>query len=203
MCGECGTLIAGVHGNKMGKGELCGGVCRLDYGKKYCKNSPTIDEGPLQRSILAAINSVMSDKDKLIRQITDEIKAEAIPGETMTIADIKRRMEEINEKTREIVMNTVSAENEMNSASQLKAMLDEMAYLKEKKADIEEQHRDNAMAIQRIEDNIAIMEQAPAELTEWDEPMVRKLADMVKVISKEKIIVYLRGGTEVEQDMAE
>lgn len=75
----------------------------------------------------------MSDKDKLIRQITDEIKAEAIPGETMTIADIKRRMEEINEKTREIVMNTVSAENEMNSASQLKAMLDEMAYLKEKR----------------------------------------------------------------------
>ena len=59
------------------------------------------------------------------------------------------------------------------------------------------------MAIQRIEDNIAIMEQAPAELTEWDEPMVRKLADMVKVISKEKIMVYLRGGTEVEQDMAE
>lgn len=45
------------------------------------------------------------------------------------------------------------------------------------------------------------MENASAEISEWDESMIRQLVDTVKVVSREKIIVCLRGGVQIKQDM--
>ena len=45
------------------------------------------------------------------------------------------------------------------------------------------------------------MENASAELIEWDEPTIRQLVDTVKVVSADEIIVYLRGGVEITQEI--
>ena len=45
------------------------------------------------------------------------------------------------------------------------------------------------------------MEQASAEITEWDESLIRQLVDTVKVLSADRISVYLHGGIEIEQEM--
>ena len=41
------------------------------------------------------------------------------------------------------------------------------------------------------------------EIAEWEESTIRQLVDMVKVVSKEKIIVCLRGGVQIEQEISE
>ena len=60
-------------------------MSRLDYGKKYCLHSPTLDEEPLQQAVLAAINAAMSDHETLVAQITDAMEQELapIPGKGM------------------------------------------------------------------------------------------------------------------------
>ena len=63
VCGECGTLYRRCTWTRNGEKRVvwrC--VSRLDYGKKYCHNSPTLDEAPLQQAILAALNKAMADK---------------------------------------------------------------------------------------------------------------------------------------------
>ncbi len=45
------------------------------------------------------------------------------------------------------------------------------------------------------------MEEASPDITEWDEATIRQLVETVKVLSAEKIEVYLRGGVKVTQDM--
>ena len=204
VCGECGTLYRRCTWAKRGKKRVvwrC--VSRLDYGTKYCHSSPTLDEEPLQRSILAAINSAMSQKSTLIRQITGAMERELapIPGESMSLADIERRLDELNSQTRELVAKAARAEDASAYTSQLKAVVDETSALKEKRTFIEEQRKNNAQAVRRIEDAAAAMDQASAEISEWDEALIRQLVDTVKVISAEKITVYLRGGIQIEQDM--
>ncbi len=79
VCGECGTLYRRCTWTRPGRKRIvwrC--VSRLDYGKKYCHNSPTLDEGPLQQAILAALSSAMSDKDHLVYQITNAMQLELI-----------------------------------------------------------------------------------------------------------------------------
>ncbi|MGO5116330.1 recombinase family protein [Candidatus Avoscillospira sp. LCP25S3_F1] len=204
VCGECGTLYRRCTWSKRGKRRVvwrC--VSRLDYGTKYCHNSPTLDEEILQRSILTAINSVMSQKDKLIQQITSAMEMELIPvpGKSMSLADIEQRLRELNDQTRNLVAEVARTENTAAYTEQLKAIMNEAATLKEQRAHILEYQKTNAQAVQRIEDAATAMEQASCHIYQWDETLIRQLVDTVRVHSADKITVYLRGGVQIDQNM--
>lgn len=166
-------------------------VSRLEYGTKYCHSSPTLDEEVLHRSILAAINSVMSSKSALIRQLTGtmELELAPIPGESMSLADIDRRLDELSSMTMELVRKSTEHGTPATYTEQLKNILDETTALKEKRTCLQQQRQNNAQANQRIETAIEVMEQVPAEITGWDESLIRQLVDTVKVLFAEKILV--------------
>lgn len=205
ICGECGTLYRRCTWNIRGKKKIvwrC--VSRLDYGKKYCHDSPTLEEEALQRSILAAINSLMSDKGKLIQNITESIGLEQarIPGESISLGDIQRRLDELDGQTQKLVSKAAEEGDMASYAPKLKAILDEVSALKEKQVYIEEQRQSNAQVMWQIRNTAEVLEQAPGEIA-WDESIIRQLVDTVKVISKERIEVHLRGGAVIEQTMTE
>lgn len=205
VCGECGTLYRRCTWNIRGKRKIvwrC--VSRLDYGKKYCHDSPTLEEEALQRSILAAINSRMSDKGKLIQDITESMELEKarIPGESISLGDIQRRLDELDEQTKKLVSKAAEVGDMASYAPKLKAILDEISALKEKQAYIVQQQQSNAQAMWQIRNAAEALEQAPKQI-EWDDSTIRQLVDTVKVISKDKIEIYLRGGTVIEQNMIE
>ncbi len=62
VCGECGTLYRRCTWTSRGQKRIvwrC--VNRLDHGTKYCRESPTMPETPLQKAILKALNTAMID----------------------------------------------------------------------------------------------------------------------------------------------
>ena len=204
VCGECGTLYRRCTWSNRGKKRVvwrC--VSRLDYGTKYCHKSPSLDEKRLQEAILTALSSVMSQKDTLIRQITGAMELElvSVPGQPLSLADIERRLEEINVETRTIVAEAAQEGNSEEYTARLKALVDEAAALKKERTDIQAQYQTNSQAFQRIEDAAEVLDAQPMELAQWDESLIRQLVDTVRVISAEKIVVCLRGGMEIEQDM--
>lgn len=206
VCGECGTLYRRCTWTAHGRRRIiwrC--VSRLDYGKKYCHDSPTIDEGPLQRSILAAINSLMSDRSKLIQDITESmwVKRSCIPGERISLDDIQRRLVDLDVQTKMLVSKAAEEGSMTSYATKLKAIVDEVNALRDKQAYIERQRQTNTQVAWQIKNAADVLEQAPEELTQWDESIIRQLVDTVKVISKEKLEVHLRGGIVIEQAMIE
>ena len=63
ICGECGTPYKRCTWNIRGKRKIvwrC--VSRLEFGKQYCHNSPTMEEAPLHHAITAAINQYAVQK---------------------------------------------------------------------------------------------------------------------------------------------
>lgn len=200
FCGECGTLYRRCTWTRSdGKRVVWRCVSRLDYGKKYCHNSPSLDEEPLQRAILAAINSAMADKDVLIQKITDAMETELIPlhGETMSLGDIKRRLTEQEVQFTSLLEE--AADDPTAYAGKFKEILDQQTALKEKRADILEKNKSCATANQRIKDAAQIMENASPQIAEWDEFAIRQLVESVKVISKDEIMVTMKGGIEIRQ----
>ena len=94
VCGECGTLYRRCTRTSLGrKYPVWRCTSRLNYGTKNCHDSPTIKEEPLQAAILAAINSVMSNKPALLDLIKNAVSVELLPvqGQTMSLADIESR----------------------------------------------------------------------------------------------------------------
>ena len=199
VCGECGTLYRRCSWKGEEKPRIvwrC--VSRLDYGKKYCHNSPTMHEEPLQQAILEAINSAMQPKDELVSQITDAMAQEIakLPGSDMTLGEIQRRLEELNQQFDALLGQ---AENVEKNAAQFKALSDEMANLKSKQEAIASQLRQQGRAGERFQKAAGAMARMDHQLTEWDEAIIRQLVHTVKVISADCIQVVLTDGTEVEQ----
>lgn len=202
VCGECGTLYRRVTWSNP-KRIVWRCVSRLDYGKKYCKHSPTLYESELQETILAALNRAMSEKDQLLQRVETAMMDELSPvtGQSMSLADIERRITQINEETGAILKKASRGEGYDRYMTTLKAMTEEMAALKEKRAFIQEQQASNQAITSRIDTAMDILGKAPDSILGWDERLIRQLVDMVKVISKDKIEVYLRGGAMIEQEI--
>ena len=200
VCGECGTLYRRCTWTRNGEKRVvwrC--VSRLDYGKKYCHNSPTLDEAPLQQAILAALNIAMADKNSLIRQITDAMETEIIPfpGGTMSLGDIERRLRVLEQQFQTLLEK--ATDDPAAYGGQFKEILDEQTLLKERRSGILADNNEQAKANQRIMDAAQTLENASLHITEWDESAVRQLVEIVKVLSKDEIIVTLKGGIEICQ----
>lgn len=113
FCGECGTRYQRCswhRNNKLRVVWRC--VSRVEYGTRYCHNSPTMDEEPLQRAIMAAVNSVMAPQDKISGLISDAALEEAVkaPGFTLTLGDMNRRLEELGGEFDALFQQVDSAE---------------------------------------------------------------------------------------------
>lgn len=81
VCGECGSPYKRVTWARNGKKRIvwrC--VSRLEFGTKYCHNSPTLDESRLHNAILAAMNEYAA------------IRQEVCPDVLAMVEEAKRAM---------------------------------------------------------------------------------------------------------------
>ena len=205
VCGECGTLYRRCTWVRNGEKRVvwrC--VSRLDYGTKYCHNSPTLDEEPLQRAVLAAINRAMSRKGSLIQIVTGAMQQELapIPGQTMSLADISRRLEQIDAETKDILVRSAKEQSYDAYTDKLKELMNEAAALKEKRKVMEQQRKENSEMAHRIENATAALERITAAMTQWNEMLIRQVVDTVRVASAEEIVVTLKNGDEIGQSLA-
>ena len=203
VCGECGTLYRRCTWTRPdGKRVVWRCVSRLDYGKKYCHSSPTLDEVPLQQAIIAALNTVLPDLDGRIRQITEALEAEVIPfpGSGMSLGDIDRRLTELEAQFQRLLEK--AADDPIAYGNQFKEILDEQTALKELRATILAENKKHAEADRRIRDAAGMLENAVPHIAEWDESAIRQLVAQVKVLSKNEISVTLKSGIEIRQSIS-
>ena len=68
----------------------------MKYGKKYCRHSPVLKEGPIQQTILEAINRDLDGKDALKSPITEAMVREflTLPYFDLTMSSIDLRLKE-------------------------------------------------------------------------------------------------------------
>ena len=204
VCGECGTLYRRCTWTRPdGKRVVWRCVSRLDYGKKYCHSSPTLDEAPLQQAIIAALNTVLPDLDGRIRQITEALEAEVIPfpGSGMSLGDIDRRLAELEAQFQRLLEK--AADDPIAYGDQFKEILDEQTALKELRATILAENEEHAEADRRIRDAAGMLENAVPHIAEWDESAIRQLVAQVKVLSKNEISVTLKSGIEIRQSISD
>ncbi len=205
VCGDCGALYRRCVWNKRGqKWAVWRCASRVDYGSKYCKHSPTLYEKPLQRAILAVLNSVMSKKETLIGQITDTMRMERLllPGGTMSTADIDRRLGELEQEFQAMFQKSrEKPDGFMEYAESFQRINEEAAMLKEQRKCLLDQQQSDSAANGRIAHAMDVLNTNAAETIEWDESMIRQLVDTVTVLSEDRIRVRLYGGMEMEQEL--
>ncbi|MCL2532111.1 MAG: recombinase family protein, partial [Oscillospiraceae bacterium] len=103
ICGDCGTPYRRCTWSRNGKKKIvwrC--INRLDYGTKYCKKSPTIEESALQNAILRAITNLATSEPLALDtlKLHIEMGLQDAPDET---SSLRLRLNELNTHLIELV----------------------------------------------------------------------------------------------------
>ena len=203
ICGECRTPYRRCTWTAKGKRKIvwrC--INRLDYGKKYCHHSPSIEESLLQDAVMRAIMQTAKQNIEVLKTLkihigmglTDEVT------EDKTL-DIQIRIAEINAEFQKM-LKAVSADNAdgideeritelMNEKQRLTVQLEQYAAMRQK--------RESAKS--RLDEIYTILDGLQNHPMEYNDKLVRQIIECIVVESKEKIKVVFIGGTEIEMTL--
>lgn len=202
ICGECGEHYRRVTWTAKGFKEVkwrC--VSRIQYGKKKCHSSPTVDEQALHRAIVSAINEFCEVKDDVAKALRESITEVLDPNQNGSIQAAQQRIDELARNMDELIMLATVPETAENAMSDIAKFSEEMKMLRE----FIETEKAKQAATQRGSDELnTILERLGQEdftLIEYDDVAVRQLIDKITVESKDTITVTFKGSFEVRKEL--
>lgn len=203
ICGECHTPYRRCTWTAHGRKQIvwrC--IKRLDYGKKYCHNSPTLEENRIQTAMVNAIQKFAQQDPKLLKNLKTQIE-NGINYTKCECEDVKIKLrlatieKEINELFNTIFVDTIEsfdekkAEELLSEKNKLQAELDRLAELHQKDKDKQS----------RIAEIMDLIDGLKNRTLVYDDSLIRQIIEAVIVESREKIKVIFIGGYEIEQEV--
>lgn len=203
LCGECGTPYRRCTWTVGGKKKIvwrC--ISRLDYGKKYCHHSPTVEESVIQNAVMSAIQKTAKQNAEVLKTLKLHIgmglDAEKTEDKSL---DIQIRIAEIDAEFKAMVQ-AVSAQTAdsfdeskaaslMNEKNKLLAQLEQIGNARQK--------RENAKS--RLDEIYTILDGLKNHPLTYDDQIIRQILECVIVESKEQIKVVFIGGMEVTEQL--
>lgn len=203
VCGECGTPYRRCTWTIKGEKKIvwrC--INRLDYGKKYCHQSPSIEESVLHEAIMKAIMRTAKQNVDVLKNLKLHIgmglDAENTEDKSLDIqiriaeidAEFKKMLEAVSEGNIEN-FDEERANTLMSEKQQLTVQLEQYMNIQCK--------RENAKS--RLDQIFTILDGMQNHPMEYDDQIVRQILECVIVESKETIKVVFVGGMELRQQL--
>lgn len=186
-CTKCGDIYRRIAWNNRGKKSTVWRCCtRVEHGPSAC-DALTIQESELQDATVKAINKILICSDRMLQILSDNIE--------MAIEDDNSvEMEKLNgilkEKQKELVKLA-------HAKKDYAALADEIDILRDKKHELQVQRAEKEGVKKRIEELTDFLKGENHQLIEYDEGMVRKYIEKIKVY-EDKFTICFKAKVEIE-----
>lgn len=202
ICGECGSHYRRVTWTAKGFKEIkwrC--INRIQYGKKNCHSSPTIDEQALHKAIISAINEFCEVKDEVAKALRESITEVLDPNLNGSIQAAQQRIDELAHNIDELIKLATVPETAATAMADIEKFSEEMKTLRE----FIETEKAKQIAVQRgsaeLDAILKRLEKEDFTMTEYNDVAVRQLIEKVTVESKNVIKVAFKGGLEIRKEL--
>lgn len=192
FCGHCGDIFRRIKWNNRGcKSTVWRCVSRV-LKKSSGIDCParTIQEEDLQAAVVTAINDAWSRKDTVIPVLKENIRSVLNNDTESRIAAVDAAIKE--------------KQGELLKAGKDQAKIDEIGdaiiSLREQKQNILAETAKNTELQERIDDLAAFLDGQVEAVTEYSEPLVRRLIEKITVYD-EKLTVEFKSGLEVDVEI--
>ena len=205
VCGECGSPYKRVTWARNGKKRIvwrC--VSRLEFGTKYCHNSPTLDESKLHSAILAAMNEFAAIRQEVcpdVLAMAEEAK-QALSQAGTKLLELKKHMETVSREQSDLLDRLLENMGDAELNAQMKALTDEKESLKAQILDAQQTEVSLEEQAARHQQMWNSLMECSAGYTEFDDEFVRQIIQKITVEDKDTIRIHFRDSEMVmEQEL--
>ena len=203
VCGECGTPYRRCTWTVKGQKKIvwrC--INRLDFGKKYCHTSPTIEESVLHSAIMTAIMEQAQQNVEVLKMLKLHIgmgiKADDTEDKSL---DMQIRIAEIDAEFKQM-LQAISSENlETYDETKMTELMYEKQSLQQQLSQIADRQQKRENAKSRLAEIVTIRDGLKNHPMDYDDTLVRQILECVVVENKERIKVVFVGGLKAEQEL--
>lgn len=187
ICGHCGTPYRRCTWTAHGRKRIvwrC--ISRLDYGRKYCENSPTIEETSLQEAIVGAIRDLAAESS--LGSSSGLLKSHIgiyFGGDNSIAADEMR--------AKELVAKITAAASNGSFTGEMAALVSELNAVKQRIAEKKQKSRVPETALQRMSDITETIDSISGSAIQYNDTIVRRLIECIRVISADEIEIVFKG----------
>lgn len=195
FCGNCGTPYRRVTWTIRGKKKVvwrC--ISRLDFGTKYCQNSPSIEESALQNAIAEAITKKAKTEGANVDRISHHFKMYQDKQDAGSIIAKKNRLNELIQSIEALTNMDNEAAQSGDFDSQFEQLYNEMYTLKDELDEIEKQQAKLNKSPDTLDEIEVIIKGLKNHPVEYNDQAVRQLISCIKVISADQIEIQFKDG---------
>ena len=192
VCGECGCMYRRTQWvNRDGTKEYvwrC--INRLENGKKYCKNSPSLKEPQLQQSIMAAIREQFTDRDKVkesLKAVEEKIILHS--DDKQNAAPLLTRIQEIDQAMSNLLLLVSHSADSSIYDAKFKELTREKADLQKQVDAVEQAVRQDQDRKRKLQAVLEAIERQPVDLERYDDDLVRRIIEQIEVRPDGKLII--------------
>lgn len=202
VCGECGSPYKRCTWARNGVKRIvwrC--VSRLEFGKKYCHNSPSMAEDKLHTAILTVLNRVVEASDGLQDELAEMLQMVCTPeGDGSNLLELERNMEALTARQNILLDQALANMDDLTITEQLKALLEEKQHLQTRIDAAKKEAANRINEDSRMAEYTAYLEEHINGFPHYDDEIVRKMIERITVVDAETIRIKFRySDWEIEQ----
>ena len=197
VCGECGCMYRRTQWVKRDgtKEHVWRCINRLEYGKKYCKHSPSMKEPELQKMIMDMIRPMFTDSERVKAALIDvERKIALQAADQQNAAAVITRIQEIDQAMSNLLLLVSHSADSSIYDEKFKQLSKEKSDLQARLKVVEQavqQDEERKRQLQTIMDTI---EHTAIELNEYDDDLVRRIVEEITVMPGGQLTIRFKSG---------
>jgi hemoglobin-like flavoprotein len=204
ICAECGQPYRRQVWTKYGiKKAVWRCDNRLKHGSKRCKYSPTLKEDSLHEAIMTAINSVVEDQGEFVQAFRENvIRIIGNYSAQVEPTQYDEQIEQLQQEMMRLIEDSAKTECADDAFDkEYRIIADKIKKLKKLKTkELKERHLAEIYEL-RLQDIDGYMKKINYLKRAFDDDLVRRLLQSVRVLNGSKIEIQFQSGITIKQEV--
>ncbi len=194
VCGKCGALYRRVTWYRKGEKKImwrCG--TRLD-GKSNCPDSPTLEETALQSAVMEAIAQQYLHREGTLEVTMQSIRSVLTPETADSEYAIRTKIHDLQKERKALLAKALAENDDGKYDFQFLRIKRELEQLQAQLEGVQATGKKQAVDDARMEEIAAILEKFKESEFAFDDLLVRKAVETIRVDSAEKLEITFKDG---------
>ena len=173
----------------------------MEHGKKFCLESPALEESKLHAAICRALTKMLENKEEVIDIFISNLACVITDDDDLLdINSINNQLKYFNDQINDNVQHMITTEGDKGKYVELIRQIGDKIAVLNKQLEIKrEKIAANPSLKAELEDIKETFSNTEVCFSQYDDVMIRRLVGLIRVMKDRSIVIFLKGGLSITE----